>query len=223
MKYCVSSYYVIGYGDSLAVFGHSCNTVSKAVNNPIPPGYRLAQPRSKPAIESFAHILDEWIEQNKNTRRKQRMYVTKMYERLCDEYSFTGHYSTVQRYVKEATKGIGGILPDPENYGMKSFVIKPSLLGDLTYANTTSGSYYGSIVSNWSRSAATGKFHIEVPVNTTAKVYIPAKDVRDVTESGKPAAKANGVTLIGKDGDSVVFLINSGEYDFTSLSVPPAK
>ena len=83
--------------------GHSRNTVSKAINNPIPPGYRLAQPRSKPAIESFTHILDEWIEQNKNTRRKQRMYVTKMYERLCDEYSFTGHYSTVQRYVKEAT------------------------------------------------------------------------------------------------------------------------
>ena len=83
--------------------GHSRNTVSKAVNNPIPPGYRLAQPRSRPAIESFTHILDEWIEQNKNTRRKQRMYVTKMYERLCDEYNFTGHYSTVQRYVKEAT------------------------------------------------------------------------------------------------------------------------
>ena len=83
--------------------GHSRNTVSKALNNPIPPGYRLAQPRSKPAIEPFTHILDEWIEQNKKTRRKQRMYVTKMYERLCEEYSFTGHYSTIQRYVKEAT------------------------------------------------------------------------------------------------------------------------
>ncbi|KKL59739.1 hypothetical protein LCGC14_2212320, partial [marine sediment metagenome] len=43
------------------------------------------------------------IEQNKKTRRKQRMYATKMCERLCDEYGFTGHYSTVQRYIQEAT------------------------------------------------------------------------------------------------------------------------
>ena len=83
--------------------GHSRNTVAKALKYPIPPGYRLTEPRSKPAIESFAQILDEWIEQNKKTRRKQRMYATKMYERLCDEYGFTGHYSTVQRYIKEAT------------------------------------------------------------------------------------------------------------------------
>ncbi len=45
--------------------GHSRNTVAKALKYPIPPGYRLTEPRPKPAIESFAHILDEWIEQNK--------------------------------------------------------------------------------------------------------------------------------------------------------------
>lgn len=39
-------------------------------------------------------------------------------------------------------------------------------------ANTTSGSYYGSMVSNWSREGTTGKFHIEVPPNTSATVYI---------------------------------------------------
>jgi len=83
--------------------GHSRNTVAKALKYAIPPGYRLAQPRSKPTIEPFTHILDEWIELNKKTRRKQQMYATKMYERLCDEYGFTGHYSTVQRYIKEAT------------------------------------------------------------------------------------------------------------------------
>jgi len=83
--------------------GHSRNTVAKALTHPIPPGYRIAHPRSKPAIASFTHILDEWIEQNKHTRRKQRMSATRMYARLCDEYNFIGHYSTVQRYIKEAT------------------------------------------------------------------------------------------------------------------------
>ena len=63
--------------------GHSRNTVAKALKHPIPPGYRLSQSRSKPTIESFTHILDEWIEQNKQTRRKQRMSATRMYGRLC--------------------------------------------------------------------------------------------------------------------------------------------
>lgn len=83
------------------------------------------------------------------------------------------------------TKGIGGILPDPAHYGMNKFIIKPNLVGDLTSANTTNGSYYGSMISNWSRSGNTGKFHIEVPANTTVKVYIPAKDVNNVLESGQ--------------------------------------
>lgn len=129
-------------------------------------------------------------------------------------------YTSIAGYF---VKGIGGILPDTENYGMKSFVIKPGMVGDLSYANTTSGSYYGKIVSDWSRTGTTGKFHVEIPVNTTAKVYIPANDIKDVTESGKPAAISDGVTYLEKYGDRVVLLVDSGEYDFTSATVPPAK
>jgi alpha-L-rhamnosidase len=119
-------------------------------------------------------------------------------------------------------KAIGGIRPDPSAYGMRKFIIKPNLVGDLTYANTKSGSYYGTIVSNWSRSGNTGEFHIEIPPNTTAKVYIPAKDVNDVLEGGRPAAKASGVTCLDRDGICAVFSVDSGEYSFSSSSVPSA-
>lgn len=100
---------------------------------------------------------------------------------------------------------------------------KDNLPGDLTYANTTSGSYYGSMVSNWSRSGKTGEFHIAVPTNTMAKVFIPAKDVHDVLEGGQPVGNANGVTYLEKDGIYAVFLVDSGEYDFSSSSVPAAN
>ena len=129
-------------------------------------------------------------------------------------------YTSIAGYF---TKGIGGILPDPSRYGMKKFIIKPHLVGDLTYAKTTSGSYYGAIVSNWSRSGNTGEFHIAIPPNTTARVYIPSKDVNDVLESGQPAAKASGVTCLGRDGIYAVFSVGSGEYGFSSSSVPAAK
>ena len=119
-------------------------------------------------------------------------------------------------------KAIGGIRPDPAAYGMKKFIIKPNLVGDLTYANATSDSLYGTIVSKWSRSETTGTFDLEVPPNTTAKVFIPAADGSDVKEGGRPAAKAKGVTCRGKDGNDVVFEVASGIYRFISSSVPAA-
>lgn len=84
-------------------FGFSRNTIAKALEHAIPPGYQQSKPRPKPVIKDFMAILDEWIQLNKTTRRKQRMDVTKMHQRLCEEYGFSGHYTTVQRYVKEAT------------------------------------------------------------------------------------------------------------------------
>jgi len=83
--------------------GHSRNTVAKALKYAIPPGYRLSQPRVKTIIEPFTHIIDAWLKADKNVKRKQRMLATKIHQRLCQEYDFTGHYSTVQRYIKEAT------------------------------------------------------------------------------------------------------------------------
>jgi alpha-L-rhamnosidase len=123
------------------------------------------------------------------------------------------------------TKGIGGIRPDSSSFGMgmKKFIIKPNLVGDLTYANTTSGSYYGSMISNWSRSGSNGKFHIEIPPNTTAKVFIPARDVNHVLEGGQTVTRANGVTYLEQEGIYAVFLVDSGEYRFSSSSVPSAE
>jgi len=129
-------------------------------------------------------------------------------------------YTSIAGYF---VKGIGGILPDPEKYGMKQFIIKPHLLGDLTFARTTSGSMYGSIKSHWSRSGSTGDFHIEIPVNTVAEVTIPARDVSDVLERGHPASGTEGVTVIEQDGNHVVLQVDSGVYDFSSSSVPVAN
>jgi transposase len=82
--------------------GHSRKTIAKALTLRIPPGYRLTEPRQRPVIEPFGHIIDAWLEQNKKTRRKQKLTAMRIYDRLCDEYGFAGHYATVQRYMKDA-------------------------------------------------------------------------------------------------------------------------
>jgi len=82
--------------------GHSRKTIAKALALRIPPGYRLTELRQRPVIEPFEHIIDVWLEHNKKARRKQKLTAVKIYDLLCDQYGFTGHYATVQRYIKDA-------------------------------------------------------------------------------------------------------------------------
>jgi alpha-L-rhamnosidase len=120
------------------------------------------------------------------------------------------------------TRGIGGIQPDPARYGMKQFVLKPKLVGNLTHANTTSGTLYGPITSNWERKGTTGTFVIIVPPNTTAKLYLPATSIDDVLENNLPLEKSPEIKHLGTYKNTQILALPSGRYLFTSTSVPAA-
>lgn len=69
---------------------------------------------------------------------------------------------------------LGGIRPDPENPGFKKFILSPHMPEGLESINTTYESPYGTIVSNWIKdSLGTRTYKMEIPKNSTAKVYIP--------------------------------------------------
>ncbi len=121
------------------------------------------------------------------------------------------------------TRGIGGIQPDPDRYGMKQFLLKPKLVGDLKHAKTTSGSLYGPITSNWSREGCIGTFEIIVPPNTTAKFHIPAASIEDIREGGLELAKSPGIQHLGTEKNCQILSLPSGRYVFTSTSVPAAE
>ena len=55
-----------------------------------------------------------------------------------------------------------------------------------------------------------------IPANTTATVYVSAAEAVSVTESGKPAATAEGVKFLRWKGGEAVFEIGSGSYTFAS-------
>jgi transposase len=84
--------------------GYARNTVAKAIANPIPPGYRLSQPRAKPTIDPVKPIIDAWLAEDRSKPRKQRHTAQRIYERLRDEYKFDGDPSTVRRYVRLAKR-----------------------------------------------------------------------------------------------------------------------
>jgi|GEM_PF-1445867 len=56
--------------DAAKELRHSRKTIAKALELRIPPGYRLSQPRPRPVIEPVRHIIDAWLEQNKQARPK---------------------------------------------------------------------------------------------------------------------------------------------------------
>lgn len=122
-------------------------------------------------------------------------------------------------------KGFGGIRPGLEQTGMQHMLIKPALVGDITFANTEYESMYGNVVVNWKKEGKGANFYIEVPVNTTAKVYLPATNKRVVREGEKKAHKSAGITYIGTEksdavGNYVVYNVVSGIYNFYVEELP---
>jgi alpha-L-rhamnosidase len=60
---------------------------------------------------------------------------------------------------------------------------------------------------------------MEIPANTNATVYVPAYSIRDVQEGlnqPAPATKAQGISVLGMEGNTAVFSIGSGKYHFVS-------
>jgi alpha-L-rhamnosidase len=55
---------------------------------------------------------------------------------------------------------------------------------------------------------------VTIPVNTTATVFVPAKDAASVTESGQPAASAEGVKFLRMEKGAAVYAVGSGTYRF---------
>ena len=111
---------------------------------------------------------------------------------------------------------VGGIDLDPQQPGYKHIIMRPQPSGGLTCATAELQSMYGLIRSAWTQENSVFNWQISVPANTTATVYIPAKDVAAVTESGQPAEKASGVTPLRVENGFVVFEVLSGSYAFVA-------
>ena len=72
----------------------------------------------------------------------------------------------------------------------------------------------GRIASEWQRDGGRFTLRASIPAGTTATVYLPAKSLDNVTESGRPAQQSAGVKYLRQENGRVVFAVDSGEYAF---------
>jgi hypothetical protein len=114
-------------------------------------------------------------------------------------------------------QGLAGIRPDETAPGFKQIVIKPAVVGDLTWVKCSYDSIHGRIVSNWKKDGDKLNMEVTIPANTTASVFVPTKDAAGVTESGKPAAPAEGVKFLRMENNAAVYAVGSGTYLFRSM------
>jgi alpha-L-rhamnosidase len=113
-------------------------------------------------------------------------------------------------------RGLAGIQWDTEHPGFKNIILRPALVKSVDWVNCSYSSSYGEIVSNWKLEDNSFTWDIRVPVNSTATVHIPAKDLESITEGKKTVSESKGVTFSGMEDERVVLNLESGDYRFVS-------
>jgi len=109
-----------------------------------------------------------------------------------------------------------GINNDDAHPAYEHFVLRPYPGGGLAWARGHYDSIRGRIQSSWRVAGGELQMDVSVPANTTATVYVPAKDAARVMESGKPARASAGVQFVRMEDGAAVFEVQSGKYSFTA-------
>ncbi|MBC8102332.1 MAG: family 78 glycoside hydrolase catalytic domain [Cytophagales bacterium] len=114
---------------------------------------------------------------------------------------------------------VAGIELDPEIPGYKRFVIHPHAAGSgLTHCRAWLDSPHGRIVSAWRLEKGIFTLDTTIPPNTRATIFVPTPDPATVTESGAPAAEAQGIRWLRHEEGFAVFEAGSGDYRFAAAA-----
>ncbi len=110
--------------------------------------------------------------------------------------------------------GLGGIRQGEESVAYKEIVIKPEMVGDISWVKCNYQSPYGMIQCNWEKAETAVKVNVTIPANTTATVYIPVKPGCKISESSKDIPECSEIRVIGEENGFLRVKIGSGVYSF---------
>ncbi len=113
-------------------------------------------------------------------------------------------------------ESLAGIKSSSELTGFKEIIMKPEMVDGLDFVNASYNSDYGIIKSQWQKEGNKFNWKIEVPANTSAIIYVPAKSESNVSEGGYPIHNSEDIQFIGIKSNRAVYKIGSGIYEFSS-------
>jgi alpha-L-rhamnosidase len=102
---------------------------------------------------------------------------------------------------------------DEETPGYKKIKIQPHIGDGLTHVAATYKTYYGMITSSWTSEKEKLTMNVEIPVNATATIYIPANTLNAVTENGTALSMVEDIQ-VERSENGVIVKAGSGKYEF---------
>src|SRR5271168_940443 len=81
-------------------FGISRKTIQKMLRYAVPPGYQRQQPVKRPKLGPWLGVIDAILEDDRQRPVKQRHTAKRIFDRLRQEYAYTGGYTIVKDYVR---------------------------------------------------------------------------------------------------------------------------
>ncbi|MFI7423843.1 family 78 glycoside hydrolase catalytic domain [Nonomuraea sp. NPDC049684] len=110
---------------------------------------------------------------------------------------------------------VGGLAPGSPGYA--DIVVRPRPGGGIGWARTAHRTRHGQVEISWRLTDGRLALDVVVPPNTRAEVHVPAPPER-VTEGGRPAAEAEGVTFDRLDKGAAVYRVGAGSYAFRTTA-----
>ncbi|WP_313786753.1 alpha-L-rhamnosidase C-terminal domain-containing protein [Flagellimonas pelagia] len=75
-------------------------------------------------------------------------------------------------------KSLGGILPNEQSPGFKSFILRPNFVNGLNHFEAEFESRYGLIISKWKRRGNHVEYSCQVPPNSKAVLYLKGVKIK---------------------------------------------
>ena len=112
--------------------------------------------------------------------------------------------------------GLAGIQQAPDSKGYEHIVIRPGVVGDITWVDASYGSIKGVIGSCWKRENGGFNLEVRIPANCTATIVFPQPDPEKILEGDIALKSSVSVKNIHSEEGNTYFDIASGRYNFRS-------
>ena len=114
---------------------------------------------------------------------------------------------------------VAGLDTYEDGVGYKHIRIRPVKGGDFTSVSASLETYYGTASVSWKTDGNDLVMDVEIPANTRATVYVPAKAVESVRESGTVVSANKDIRVKGLEDNYIVLELGSGKYHFISAEI----
>ncbi len=115
-------------------------------------------------------------------------------------------------------RGLGGISVDLSADSPRQLVLRPQIVGGLSWVKSSYVSAWGPVESNWRREDAKTEYDFVVPANSTATLILSHASPGQTRVNGIAPGNASGVTSVKESGDGLELVVGSGRYHISALS-----